>query len=162
MIVDGRMQYLFDEKGRRYLDVSPLYCTYMYKCVYVHEVGPPRRFPLDLSAPAAATSARAVLLCTQHAPGACPLCILPAHAPAQPLPLYGSPWRPSLPVGRTASASMPVLPASRPGLQGFAGIVTVSVGHCHPKVTQAVIEQTQRLQHTTTIYLNDQVGRRAR
>jgi hypothetical protein len=24
MIVEGRMQYLFDEKGRRFLDVSPL------------------------------------------------------------------------------------------------------------------------------------------
>ena len=43
-------------------------------------------------------------------------------------------------------------------LQAFAGIVTVSVGHCHPTVTKAVIEQTQRLQHTTTIYLNNQVA----
>lgn len=31
-------------------------------------------------------------------------------------------------------------------LQAFAGIVTVSVGHCHPEVNKAVIEQTQRLQ----------------
>jgi 4-aminobutyrate aminotransferase-like enzyme len=30
--------------------------------------------------------------------------------------------------------------------QAFAGIVTVSVGHCHPEVNQAVIEQTHRLQ----------------
>ena len=36
----------------------------------------------------------------------------------------------------------------------FAGIVTVSCGHCHPKVTQAIIEQTQLLQHATTIYLH--------
>ncbi len=43
-------------------------------------------------------------------------------------------------------------------LQAFAGIVTVSVGHCHPKVNEAVIEQTKRLQHTTTIYLNDQIA----
>ncbi|GAB4815989.1 hypothetical protein N2152v2_003035 [Parachlorella kessleri] len=43
-------------------------------------------------------------------------------------------------------------------LDAFAGIVTVSVGHCHPAVTKAVIEQTQRLQHTTTIYLNNQVA----
>jgi alanine-glyoxylate transaminase/(R)-3-amino-2-methylpropionate-pyruvate transaminase len=36
----------------------------------------------------------------------------------------------------------------------FAGIVTVSVGHCHPKVTRAVTEQVQTLQHATTIYLH--------
>lgn len=45
-----------------------------------------------------------------------------------------------------------------PRSQAFAGIVTVSVGHCHPTVNAAVLEQTQRLQHTTTIYLHDQVG----
>ncbi|KAI7843702.1 hypothetical protein COHA_002601 [Chlorella ohadii] len=47
-------------------------------------------------------------------------------------------------------------------LDGFAGIVTVSVGHCHPEVNKAVIEQTQRLQHTTTIYLNDQIAEYAK
>lgn len=36
----------------------------------------------------------------------------------------------------------------------FAGIVTVSVGHCHPRVTQAMQEQLGRLAHTTTIYLH--------
>src|ERR687885_534877 len=36
----------------------------------------------------------------------------------------------------------------------FAGIVTVSVGHCHPKVTRAVQEQAATLQHATTIYLH--------
>jgi alanine-glyoxylate transaminase/(R)-3-amino-2-methylpropionate-pyruvate transaminase len=36
----------------------------------------------------------------------------------------------------------------------FAGIVTVSCGHCHPKVTAAIHEQVDRLQHTTTIYLH--------
>ena len=36
----------------------------------------------------------------------------------------------------------------------FAGIVTVSCGHCHPKVVARVQEQTARLQHTTTIYLH--------
>jgi alanine-glyoxylate transaminase / (R)-3-amino-2-methylpropionate-pyruvate transaminase len=36
----------------------------------------------------------------------------------------------------------------------FAGIVTVSVGHCHPKVTRAMQEQLARLAHTTTIYLH--------
>jgi alanine-glyoxylate transaminase / (R)-3-amino-2-methylpropionate-pyruvate transaminase len=36
----------------------------------------------------------------------------------------------------------------------FAGIVTVSCGHCHPKVVRRVQEQTETLQHTTTIYLH--------
>lgn len=39
-------------------------------------------------------------------------------------------------------------------LDAFAGIVTVSVGHCHPKVIEKVREQTGKLQHTTTIYLH--------
>jgi alanine-glyoxylate transaminase/(R)-3-amino-2-methylpropionate-pyruvate transaminase len=39
-------------------------------------------------------------------------------------------------------------------LDGFAGIVTVSVGHCHPHVAAAVKQQAGRLQHTTTIYLH--------
>jgi len=34
----------------------------------------------------------------------------------------------------------------------FAGIVTVSCGHCHPRVTARIVEQVERLQHTTTIY----------
>jgi alanine-glyoxylate transaminase / (R)-3-amino-2-methylpropionate-pyruvate transaminase len=36
----------------------------------------------------------------------------------------------------------------------FAGIVTVSCGHCHPKVTARIQEQIETLQHTTTIYLH--------
>ncbi|XP_002964947.2 alanine--glyoxylate aminotransferase 2 homolog 1, mitochondrial [Selaginella moellendorffii] len=43
-------------------------------------------------------------------------------------------------------------------LDAFAGIVTVSVGHCHPEVVQAVIKQTELLQHTTTIYLHHAVA----
>src|SRR5678816_4082708 len=39
-------------------------------------------------------------------------------------------------------------------LDFFAGIVTVSVGHCHPKVVKAVQTQVETLQHTTTIYLH--------
>lgn len=39
-------------------------------------------------------------------------------------------------------------------LDGFAGIVTVSVGHCHPKVVEKVRDQVGKLQHTTTIYLH--------
>lgn len=42
-------------------------------------------------------------------------------------------------------------------LDAFAGIVTVSVGHCHPKVMAAVNAQNNLLQHTTTIYLNPQI-----
>jgi alanine-glyoxylate transaminase/(R)-3-amino-2-methylpropionate-pyruvate transaminase len=36
----------------------------------------------------------------------------------------------------------------------FAGIVTVSCGHCHPKVLRRVQEQAATLQHATTIYLH--------
>jgi alanine-glyoxylate transaminase/(R)-3-amino-2-methylpropionate-pyruvate transaminase len=42
-------------------------------------------------------------------------------------------------------------------LDAFAGIVTVSVGHCHPKVIDKVREQTGKLQHTTTIYLHPSI-----
>ncbi len=43
-------------------------------------------------------------------------------------------------------------------LDVFAGIVTVSVGHCHPKVIEKVRKQNQTLQHTTTIYLNPNIA----
>jgi alanine-glyoxylate transaminase/(R)-3-amino-2-methylpropionate-pyruvate transaminase len=36
----------------------------------------------------------------------------------------------------------------------FAGIVTVSCGHAHPKVTKAQQDQLAKVQHTTTIYLH--------
>ena len=39
-------------------------------------------------------------------------------------------------------------------LDMFAGIVTVSCGHCHPKVTKAIHDQVDTIQHTTTIYLH--------
>uniref|UniRef100_A0A3Q3FWP6 Alanine--glyoxylate aminotransferase 2, mitochondrial n=1 Tax=Labrus bergylta TaxID=56723 RepID=A0A3Q3FWP6_9LABR len=35
----------------------------------------------------------------------------------------------------------------------FAGVATVSVGHCHPKVTAAAEHQLRRLWHTTNIYV---------
>ncbi len=38
-------------------------------------------------------------------------------------------------------------------LDMFGGIVTVSVGHCHPKVTQRTVEQVQTLQHTSTAFM---------
>lgn len=43
-------------------------------------------------------------------------------------------------------------------LDAFAGIVTVSVGHCHPKIIEKVKEQTGQLQHTTTIYLHPTIA----
>ena len=43
-------------------------------------------------------------------------------------------------------------------LDAFAGIVTVSVGHCHPRVIAAANAQNERLQHTTTIYLHPNVA----
>ncbi len=39
-------------------------------------------------------------------------------------------------------------------LDMFAGIVTVSCGHCHPKVVAAIEDQVETLQHATTIYLH--------
>src|SRR3954465_2548445 len=37
-------------------------------------------------------------------------------------------------------------------LDFFAGILTVSVGHCHPKVTEKVIEQQRTLVPLSTLY----------
>src|ERR1700722_10455842 len=47
-------------------------------------------------------------------------------------------------------------------LDGFAGIVTISVGHCHPEVVAAANLQNQTLQHTTTIYLHPNIAEYAR
>ncbi|MCE9614671.1 MAG: aminotransferase class III-fold pyridoxal phosphate-dependent enzyme [Lentisphaerae bacterium] len=43
-------------------------------------------------------------------------------------------------------------------LDAFGGIVTVSVGHCHPEVTHAATAQLSTIAHTTTIYLNPVLG----
>ncbi|MDP3069315.1 MAG: aspartate aminotransferase family protein, partial [Opitutaceae bacterium] len=43
-------------------------------------------------------------------------------------------------------------------LDGLGGIVTVSVGHCHPHVLKAINAQNATLQHSTTIYLNPNIG----
>jgi alanine-glyoxylate transaminase / (R)-3-amino-2-methylpropionate-pyruvate transaminase len=43
-------------------------------------------------------------------------------------------------------------------LDGFGGIVTVSVGHCHPEVIAAANLQNQTIQHTTTIYLHPNIA----
>src|SRR5262249_3809418 len=43
-------------------------------------------------------------------------------------------------------------------LDGFAGIVSVSVGHCHPKGVDKVRAQVGTRQHTTTIYLHPTIA----
>jgi len=37
-------------------------------------------------------------------------------------------------------------------LDFFGGILTISVGHCHPRVTERVCQQVRTLQHTSTLY----------
>jgi alanine-glyoxylate transaminase/(R)-3-amino-2-methylpropionate-pyruvate transaminase len=43
-------------------------------------------------------------------------------------------------------------------LDGLGGIVTVSVGHCHPHVIAAGNRQSELYQHSTTIYLHPNVA----
>ncbi len=43
-------------------------------------------------------------------------------------------------------------------LDALGGIVTVSVGHCHPDVVEAARRQNQLLQHSTTIYLHPTIA----
>src|SRR5580658_5163556 len=43
-------------------------------------------------------------------------------------------------------------------LDGIGGIVTVSVGHCHPYVVAAANKQNETMQHSTTIYLQPNVA----
>lgn len=40
-------------------------------------------------------------------------------------------------------------------LDFFGGVLTVSVGHCNEEVTAAAIEQLQKVQHTSTLYINE-------
>jgi 4-aminobutyrate aminotransferase len=37
-------------------------------------------------------------------------------------------------------------------LDFFGGILTVSVGHCHPRVTEAAVEQQKKLVHVSTLF----------
>jgi 4-aminobutyrate aminotransferase len=39
-------------------------------------------------------------------------------------------------------------------LDFFGGVLTTSVGHVHPHVTQAVIDQINKISHTSTLYAN--------
>lgn len=43
-------------------------------------------------------------------------------------------------------------------LDAFAGIVTVSCGHCHPDILASINEQNKLLQHATTIYLHHAIA----
>jgi alanine-glyoxylate transaminase / (R)-3-amino-2-methylpropionate-pyruvate transaminase len=43
-------------------------------------------------------------------------------------------------------------------LDALGGIVTVSVGHCHPDVVEAARKQNELLQHSTTIYLHPNIS----
>src|SRR6266487_5507137 len=47
-------------------------------------------------------------------------------------------------------------------LDGLGGIVTISVGHCHPHVVAAANRQNETLQHSTTIYLHPNIAEYAR
>lgn len=42
-------------------------------------------------------------------------------------------------------------------LDMFAGIVTVSVGHCHPRINEALTKQMNTLWHTTNIYMHPKI-----
>src|SRR4051812_6598945 len=42
-------------------------------------------------------------------------------------------------------------------LDGLGGIVTISVGHCHPHVVAAANQQNAMIQHSTTIYLHPNI-----
>ena len=43
-------------------------------------------------------------------------------------------------------------------LDALGGIVTISVGHCHPDVVSVANRQNEVLQHSTTIYLHPNVA----
>jgi 4-aminobutyrate aminotransferase-like enzyme len=40
-------------------------------------------------------------------------------------------------------------------LDFFGGVLTISVGHCNEEVTARTIEQLQKVQHTSTLYVNE-------
>lgn len=43
-------------------------------------------------------------------------------------------------------------------LDAFGGIATVCCGHCHPDVVKAIVDQTNRLQHSTILYLHHAIS----
>ena len=44
----------------------------------------------------------------------------------------------------------------------FGGILTVSIGHCNPRVNARIVEQTNTLQHISTLYATAPAGRLAK
>src|SRR5262245_40653236 len=46
-------------------------------------------------------------------------------------------------------------------LDCFGGVLTTSVGHVHPRVTEAIIDQVKKLNHTSTLYANGPQSRLA-
>lgn len=44
-------------------------------------------------------------------------------------------------------------------LDAIAGIAAISVGHCHPRIVEAVRKQVGHLMHTTTLYLHPSITR---
>ncbi len=46
-------------------------------------------------------------------------------------------------------------------LDFFGGILTVSLGHCHPPIADAIAEQVKTLQHTSTLYPTEPIVRLA-
>jgi len=44
--------------------------------------------------------------------------------------------------------------AGKKYLDCFGGVLTVSVGHCNPEVTDAIVRQVKTLVHTSTLYAN--------
>lgn len=133
MIVDGKMQYLFDETGRRYLDVrQPRDPLPPRRCVCCC-VSCPCLQPQAAASGCMPAALRARVPALQHRPRAATTRRRPAALRNQ----HGQPLRLRSQPGGPCCACTP---------QAFGGIVTVSVGHCHPEVNAAVIEQTQRLQ----------------
>lgn len=43
-------------------------------------------------------------------------------------------------------------------LDAFGGIATVCCGHCHPDVVETIVNQTKKLQHSTILYLNNEIA----
>ncbi|KAK9280433.1 hypothetical protein L1049_014123 [Liquidambar formosana] len=43
-------------------------------------------------------------------------------------------------------------------LDAFGGIATICCGHCHPDIVDALVNQMNRLQHSTVLYLNHAIA----
>src|SRR6185436_16333470 len=52
--------------------------------------------------------------------------------------------------------------SGREYLDFFAGILTTSIGHSHPRIVEAVRKQISRLGHTSTLYVTGVQGEAAK